>query len=63
MSNNGDNIHNTPSHLNHLLQHTGTKAEVLDWLVGLAVRLEYGEKAEVLKKVNKEYLRNQRYVM
>ena len=40
----------------------GSRAEVLDWLLGLAVRLEYGEKAETFNKFNKDYVRNQRSV-
>ena len=44
------------------LRQEGSRPEVLDWLLGLAVRLEYGEKVETFNKFNKDYVRNQRSV-
>ena len=38
----------------------GSRPEVLDWLLGCAVRLEYGEKAEKYNKFTKEFVSQQR---
>ena len=37
-----------------------SKLEILDWLLGLAVRLEYGERRGEYKKFTKEYVASQR---
>jgi len=39
---------------------TGSKLEMLDWLVGQAVKLEYGDKKDEYKKFNKEYIQQTR---
>ena len=44
------------------IRQEGSRAEVLDWLLGLAVRLEYGEKVETFNKFTKDYVSNQRPV-
>ena len=41
----------------------GSRAEVLDWLLGLAVRLEYGERVETFNKFSKDCVSNQRSVL
>ena len=41
------------------IRQEGSRAEVLDWLLGLAVRLEYGEKVETFNKFTKDYVSNQ----
>ena len=42
------------------LQMDGSRPEVLDWLLGCAVRLEYGEKAGKYNKFTKEFVSQQR---
>ena len=42
------------------IRQEGGRSEVLDWLLGLAVRLEYGEKVETFNKFSKDHVRNQR---
>ena len=42
------------------IRQDGSRSEVLDWLLGLAVRLEYGERVETFNKFTTEYVRNQR---
>ena len=43
-----------------ILKMGSSKLEILDWLLGLAVRLEYGERRGEYKKFTKEYVASQR---
>ena len=45
------------------IRQDGSRSEVLDWLLGLAVRLEYGERMETFNKFSKDYVSNQRSVL
>ena len=41
---------------------TGSPSEILDWLLGCAVRFEYGEKVEVYNKQTSDMIQLKKYV-